>query len=220
MAVRALIVRSAAACVRPFVRLILKTRYRLRVHGAGHVPRRGGVIFAANHASFIDPLVLDAVCPRRVVFMARQALFQVRWLGFIMRGMGTLPIDRRETEVGIRRAVRLLKRGRAIMIFPEGGRQLSEELGKAKPGVGFLAGSAQVPIVPVLLKGTRDALPPGAKRLRRAKIEVAFGPEIRYPSNRLSPDICERLAQQVTAGWQQLRDSLNTHTHGDGNRCC
>lgn len=210
MAVRTLVVRSLIAFLRPVVRLLLRTRHGLRVHGAHHVPTRGGVVFAANHASFIDPVVLDVACPRRVVFLARQALFEVPWLGLIMRGMGTLPIDRRETETGIRRAIRLLKRGRAIVIFPEGGRQLSHELGKAKPGVGFLAGCAQVPIVPVLLKGTRDALPPGAKRLRLAKIEVAFGPEIRYPSTRLSPEICEHLARQVTTGWQQLRDSLNT----------
>lgn len=218
-AVRTLVIRSLAAFLRPIVRVLLKTRYGLRVHGAQHVPRRGGVVFAANHISFLDPVVLDVACPRRVMFLARQALFQVRWLGFVMRGMGTLPIDRRETETGIRRAIRLLKRGRAVVIFPEGARQVSGELGKAKPGVGFLAGSAQVPIVPVLLKGTREALPPGAKGLQRAKIEVAFGPEIRYPNTRLSPEICERLARQVTTGWQQLRDSLNTqHTHGDGIR--
>jgi len=126
--------------------------------------------------------------------------------------MGAIPVDRRETEIGLRRAIRLLRAGRAIVIFPEGGRQLSGQLGTAKPGVGFLAGCAQVPVVPLLLSGTRQALPPGARWLRRAKIKVAFGPEIRYPDRRLSPEICERLAQQVTAGWQRLRDSLNDTT--------
>jgi 1-acyl-sn-glycerol-3-phosphate acyltransferase len=217
--VRTLVVRSLVACLRPVARGLLKARYGLRVHGAQHVPRQGGVVFAANHASFLDPVILDVACPRRVVFLAREALFQIPWLGLIMRGMGTLPIDRQETETGIRRAIQLLRAGRAIMIFPEGGRQISGELGQARPGVGFLAGSAHVPIVPVYLSGTREALPPGARGLKPAKIEVAFGPEIRYPNTRLSPEICERLAQQVTTGWQQLRDSLNTqHTHGDGIR--
>lgn len=217
MAARALLVRSLAACLRPIVLAVLKAGFGLRIHGAHHVPRRGGVVFAANHSSFIDPIVLDVVCPRPVTFLARQALFDVPWLGLVMRGMGTLPIDRQETEIGIRRAIRLLKRGGAVMIFPEGGRQISEELGQAKPGVGFLAGAAQVPIVPLFLAGTRQALPPGARRLKRAKIEVAFGPEIRYPDRRLSPEICERLAQQVTAGWQRLRDSLNTTQHYDSH---
>ena len=210
--VRALAVRSLVAFLRPFARVLLNVRCGLRVHGAARVPRSGGVIFAANHVSFLDPVVLDMACPRRVVFLARQALFDVRWLGLVMRGMGTLQIDRHRAETGLRRAVRLLKQGKAVVIFPEGARQL-EGPGKAKRGVGFLAGCAQVPVIPVLLSGTQNALPPGGKWLKPAKIEIAFGPEIRYPSTRLSSDICEQLAQQVTTGWQQLRDSLSTQQH-------
>lgn len=216
MTVRALLVRSLTVLLRPLVRAVLSAGFGLRIEGAQYVPRQGGVVFAANHISFIDPIVINVVCPRRVVFLARQALFSVPWLGLVMQGMGTIAVDRRETEIGIRRAIWLLRAGGAVVIFPEGGRQLSGQLGRAKPGVGFLAGSARVPIVPVLLSGTRAALPPGARRLHRAKIDVAFGPEIRYPNSRLSPEICERLAQQVTAGWQQLRDSLNTKYH-DGH---
>lgn len=212
VAVRALLVRSLAALLWPAVWAVLKVGFGLQVHGRRHVPRRGGVVFATNHVSFIDPVVIALACPRPVVFLAREALFHVPWLGLILRGMGAIPVDRRETETGIRQAIRLLTRGRAVVIFPEGGRQVSGELGKAKPGVGFLAGCARVPIVPMLLSGTREAMPPGARRLKRAKIEVAFGPEIRYPDSRLSPEICERLAQQVTAAWQRLRDSLNDIT--------
>ncbi|MBI3087788.1 MAG: 1-acyl-sn-glycerol-3-phosphate acyltransferase [Candidatus Omnitrophica bacterium] len=184
--------------------LILRIVYRLTVRGLEHLPRRGGCLLACNHVSFLDPAVLVVACPRRITFLARAALFREPWLGPFMRLMGAIPVERRETDVGLRQAIRMLRRGRLIAIFPEGGRQFSGRIGAAKPGVGLLAAEARVPVVPVLLRGTFEALPPGARWLRPAKIRVAFGPPIRYPDGRLSEVAYRQLAEQVTASWHHL----------------
>lgn len=201
---RALLVGSIYHALRALAWPILRVVYRLTVHGLEHVPRRGGCILACNHVSFLDPAVLGVACPRRITFLAREPLFQEPWLGSFMRFMGAIPVDRHRTDVGLRHAVRMLRRGRVVTIFPEGGRQFSGRIGSAKPGVGLVAAKARVPVVPVLLRGTFEALPPGARWLRPAKIRVAFGPQIRYPDGRLSEHAYRQLAEQVTASWHHL----------------
>lgn len=189
--------------------LILRVGCRLEVRGRQHLPRQGGVVLASNHRSFLDPVVVGVACPRRLVFLARADLFAVPWLGGFMRFMQARSIDRHALETGLRDAIRCLRRGQAVIIFPEGGRQYSGQLGVAKPGVGLLAAGAKVPVVPVFVEGTREALPPGSKWLHPAKIRVAFGPQIGYPERRLSSAVYQQIAQDLTASWRRLHD-----THG------
>lgn len=204
--------------------LIFRVGHGLEVTGQEQVPRTGGVILASNHLSFIDPPVLGAACPRRIVFMARRNLFSQPLLGAFMRGVHVIPLARGEADVSAIRAATLqLRSGNVVTIFPEGTRQLSGRLGVAKRGVGLLAAAAKVPIVPVLVQGTFQALPPDAKRLRPGKIRVAFGTPIPYttPSTpsidssteegttgraegSTSRTYHERLAAAVTAQWRQL----------------
>jgi len=190
--------------------VLLRVGYRLRTEGLEHLPSRGGVILACNHLSFLDPVAIGAACPRRVTFLAREPLFEEPVLGPFMRFMGVIAVERPNTDVGLRQAVRALRRGGAVVIFPEGGRQFSGRVGTAKPGVGLLAAHADVPVVPVLLEGTFQALPPGAGWLRPAKIRVAFGPRIAYPRGRLSEVAYHQLARQVTACWHQLASRSQT----------
>ena len=208
--VRTVLVTCLYDVLRTITRAFLRVGYRFRVEGLEHLPKRGGVLLACNHISFIDPAAIGAACPRRVTFLARVTLFDEPLLGPFMRLMGAIAVDRRNADVGLRQAVRVLRQGRVVVIFPEGGRQFSGEIGTAKPGVGLLAAHAKAPIVPVLLEGTRQALPPRARWLRPAKIRVAFGPQIHYPVARLSEVAYQQLAQQVTARWHQLASRSHT----------
>ena len=203
--------------------LFFRCRFGLEISGQAHVPKTGGVIVACNHVSFLDPPVLGAACPRPLRFMARADLFHGA-LGAYMRAVGVLPLKRGEADPSaVRAAVAILRGGGAVAIFPEGGRQLSGKLGRAKRGVGLLAQLGRVPVVPALIQGTCEALPPDATRLQRAKIRVAFAPSIPYtytpvvarvpsaaprtagtvegPLARLRH---EQLADAVTHAWRQL----------------
>ena len=207
--------------------LFFRAGFGLDVRGQEHVPRRGAFILASNHLSYLDPPLLGAVCQRRLSFMARANLFAQPLLGAFLRAVHVIPLQRGEGDLGaIREAVRQLRQGDAVAIFPEGGRQFSGQLGRAKRGVGLLAAAADVPIVPVLVQGTFQALPPGSHRLHRAKIRVAFGPPIPYtiptvlstdaPVSTQSTgrqgearDRHEQLADALTRQWRRLAEQLN-----------
>ena len=199
--------------------IFFRLGFGLEVHGQAHVPKTGPFILASNHISFLDPPLLGAACPRRLSFMARSTLFRQPVLGAFMRAVYVIPLERGEADLGaVREALRRLQLGEAVAIFPEGGRQLSGTLGIAKRGVGLLALAAQVPIVPVLVQGTNEALPPDATRLHQAKIRVAFAPPISYTSGSLELAAGktararhEQLAQDVTQAWRQLTAQMPTN---------
>ena len=200
--------------VRGASRIILQIGFGLQGTGEEHVPKRGGCIIASNHVSFLDPNVVGSSAPRPVRFMARDTLFVHPLMWLYLQGVGVIPLKRGESDPSaVREALRSLRRGEALALFPEGTRQLSGMLGQARRGVGLLACMAKVPIVPVYVHGTFEALPPDAKRLRRAKIRVAFGPPISYtdvpsatdaiPASRLHH---QRLADAVTQAWHRLEE--------------
>lgn len=165
----------------PFYKLgvfIIRTIFRinggLEIRGVENIPLKGGAIIASNHLSYLDPPLLAAVLPRRATFMARRGLFHIPILGWFISHFA-FPVDRERTLPStIKEAVRRLKNGELIVIFPEGRRSETGELLEAKGGIGMLVRLSNVPVIPALIVGTDKALPIRAKWLKRAKILVAF----------------------------------------------
>ena len=200
--------------------LFFTCRFGLRVVGRERVPARGPFILASNHISYLDPPLVGVACPRRLRFMARADLYGSRRLAAFLNGVRVISLKRDEPDLrAVREALACLRRGEPVAIFPEGGRQLSGTLGEARRGVGLLALAAQVPIIPVFVQGTFQALPPGATELQSAKIRVAFGEPIPYTDE--PPSLQERrragaagkerqeaLAGAVTRQWRRLREQL------------
>lgn len=153
---------------------------RLEVVGASHIPREGGVLLVANHASFLDPPVLGCAVPHRYVrYMARDTLFTNRWFGRLLRALAAVPISREKGDVGaLKKALKVLQEGDCLGLFPEGTRTRDGNLQPAKPGVGFLVAKAGVPVVPAYIDGTYRAWPRHGKWIKPAKIRVRFGPPI------------------------------------------
>jgi 1-acyl-sn-glycerol-3-phosphate acyltransferase len=146
-----------------------------RFHVEGGVPRRGGVLVAANHASYFDIPLLGCGMPRRAWYLGRSDLFfpllkgVLQWLGWIPLKLGRL--DRKAFD----RAIALIKAGRVVVIFPEGSRSPDGRLRHAKPGLGMIVAQTGCPVVPAYLKGTFEVLPTGAKRPRFHHVSVSFG---------------------------------------------
>lgn len=146
----------------------------------GSVPKRGGLLVAANHASYFDIPLLGCGMPRRAWYLGRSDLFMpgvkaiLQWLGWIPLKLGRL--DRRAFD----RAISLIKAGKVVVIFPEGGRSLDGRLRNAKAGLGMIVAQTGCQVVPAYLKGTFDVLPAGAKRPRFHPVSVSFGEPLSF----------------------------------------
>jgi len=154
--------------------------FRYRVIGS--VPRDGGFLVAANHASYFDIPLLGCGMPRRAWYLGRSDLFPVpgvngilQWLGWIPLRLGRL--DRKAFE----KAIALINRGKVVVIFPEGSRSLDGRLGEAKPGLGMIVAQTGCPVVPAYLKGTFEVLPSEAKWPRFHPVNVRFGEPVNFP---------------------------------------
>jgi len=133
-----------------FLGPMLRFVYRLEFIGQENVPA-GAAIVCTNHSSAIDPLLLSLAVgfDNWLHYMAKAELFDIPILGKIIEKAGTFPVKRGESDVNaIRTAIRYLKNGEKIMIFPEGTRVSSDDAVAAKTGAVRLAAQMNVPIVP------------------------------------------------------------------------
>ena len=159
--------------------MFLKIFCRLEVYGRDNIPKTGGFILASNHVSFLDPLAVGVSIDRKVSFVARHDLFSVPLLGWWMSGVGAFPVKRDSTGLSaLREAICRLRRGEGLVLFPEGKRSPDGSPGEPESGVGFIAVKSEVPVIPVLIKGTDRAFPKGAKFIKPHKISVYFGSQI------------------------------------------
>ena len=107
------------------VSAILRTALRVRVVGAANVPRAGGLLVVANHVSNFDPPLLGIAVPRPVSYMAKKELFGIPVLGAILPRVNAFPVDRAAGgTAALRASLRMLKEGRCVGMFPEGGRNV------------------------------------------------------------------------------------------------
>ncbi len=166
---------------RGLCKLVCLVLWRFRATGADNVPRTGPVIVACNHISYLDPVALGIGLPRMLTYLAKKQLFEIPVLGPIIRGCGAYPLDRDAGGVAaVRVALRVLKEGRCIGIFPEGTRNLTGTAPE-KGGAAFLAALSGAPVVPAAVCGTKDAK-------RFAQIRVAYGEPLIIVRNRKADD--------------------------------
>jgi 1-acyl-sn-glycerol-3-phosphate acyltransferase len=158
---------------------ILRALYRVQVEGREHVPRRGPVILAANHRSFLDSIFLPLVIGRRVTYVAKAEYFDDPKTAWFFRAVGQIPIRREggsASEGALAAATDVLERGGVFGIYPEGTRTRDGFTHRGHTGVARLAVRTGAPIVPVGLVGTDDCQPTD-KKLPRAfrTVHVRFG---------------------------------------------
>ncbi|MBZ4645773.1 MAG: 1-acyl-sn-glycerol-3-phosphate acyltransferase [Petroclostridium sp.] len=140
--------------VKYLIQIIAKIIFRIEIRGLQNVPTHGACIICFNHKSTLDPPVIGVFIPRQLVFMAKEELFKVPVLGFIIKALGAFPIKRGAGDVSaIKNALSILKEGKVLAMYPEGTRSKSGDLNQAKPGVALIATRAKVPVVPVGVTG-------------------------------------------------------------------
>jgi 1-acyl-sn-glycerol-3-phosphate acyltransferase len=151
------------AVLRPLTSLL----YAARVTGVENVPQTGPLIVAANHRSYLDPPLLGAWFPRTIYYMAKKELFTIPLLGWILRNVHSFPVA---DPSAIKHALKSLKAGECVGIFPEGTRNI-DGAATARRGAVLIAATAKCPIVPVGLVNTESAF----RRFRADPVEVNIG---------------------------------------------
>ncbi len=136
--------------------------FKITVVGRENIPKKlGGCIIASNHVSNNDPPFIGVVFKGKYSFMAKEELFRNRLFGWLIRRLGAFPVKRGAKDFSaIDTAIESLDKGRTFIIFPEGTRSRTGELGKPKSGVSLIAVKAKAPVIPVFVKY-------GRKKFRR-----------------------------------------------------
>ena len=199
------------------VRAGARLLFRLQVSGQDHIPRTGGVLIAANHTSYLDIPILGCALPRQASFIGRMDLFS-GIVGTILRYLGWIPIRRERVDrKAFDEAVGRLKAGRVVVIYPEGSRSPDGQLQPGKPGIGMIAAAAGCPVVPALLEGTYEALPPGASWIRVRPIRVIFGQpmdfsaELESESEDTKKVVYQQMSQEIMDKIAELRREMSSH---------
>ncbi|MFO0334074.1 MAG: lysophospholipid acyltransferase family protein [Pseudomonadota bacterium] len=170
----------------------------LAVRGLEHLPP-GPCVVVANHASYLDGVVMQAALPPRFAFVIKPALVHVPLASLLLRRLGSEFVDRSKRESRAADARRVLKRaanGQAIGFFPEGTFTPAPGLGPFHAGAFVTAARAGLPVVPIALRGTRAILPAEAALPQPGRIEVELLPAL-APGTPDEPDRADRLRREA-----------------------
>ncbi len=180
---------------------IMYSCFGLKVRGRPNFPRRGGVVVASNHASFVDPVAVGVAAPRPMAFLARHSLYRSPAFGKFIWRLNAYPLPRESTSTeALRRALKLLRGGWPLLVFPEGTRTPDGKLQPFRGGLALLASKGRVPVIPVAVRGSYECWPRSRRFPRPGKITVAFGPLILYDEKSDTYDsFTERVAGAVAA---------------------
>ena len=175
--------------------------FRYRVIHPERMIQTGPVILAMNHQSYLDPPLAGIACTRPIYFLARKSLLNVPILGRILPKLNVIPVDQEGMDRGALKALlRILRAGEGALVFPEGARTLDGNLQPALPGLGFIIAKTRVPVVPMRIFGSHEALPRGGGRLRLHPITVVIGNPLYFTETGVGTskkDLYQQLSQRI-----------------------
>jgi len=211
--------RKGVGWTYPLVRAIISLPalllYRTRAIGVKNVPKTGPLILAPNHFSQMDHFFVGLYLRRQVRFMAKSQLFGPPVLTYVYKHGGVFPVRRgHHDEEAFETAFTILDQEGMLLIYAEGGRSRSGELGDVKPGIGRIALESGAPVVPVAIHGSAGVR--RWKRFRFPKVTVQFGEPLSFPVEE-SPSR-ERQLEVATEVFDEVREMYGGLVTGNGRR--
>ena len=192
---------------------LTKLLLRFHVSGRENLPEPP-FILASNHSSIIDPALVGIACYKyRVDFMAKSELFTVPILGAWVKAVGCIEVKRSGNNVGsLKEAIKRLRAGRIVGIFPEGTRSIDGNLQMAKKGTGFIIAKASVPVVPVYVKGSDKAAPKDSHLVVGTEVKVFIGKPVfphDFPGVTGDKDFYESFAGETMKHIAELKEKCD-----------
>lgn len=211
--------RKGVGWTYPLVRAIISLPalliYRVRAIEVKNVPRTGPLLLAPNHFSQMDHFFVGLYLRRQIRFMAKSQMFGPPVLTYIYKHGGVFPVRRgHHDEEAFKTAFTILDQEGMLLVYAEGGRSRSSELGEVKPGIGRIALEAGVPVVPVAIHGSSKVR--RWKRFRFPKVTVQFGEPVSFPREE-SPSH-ERQLEVATEVFGHVREMYGELVTRSGRR--
>ena len=174
---------------------------RMSTSGKENLDPTKPYIFVSNHKSYLDIPTLFQTIPHNLHFIAKKEVRWIPFIGWYMMGTGMIFVDRSnkaKARVSLEKAAKLIKKGKDVLMFPEGTRSKDGKLMDFKGGAFKLAKAAGVDIVPVAIKGTEVVLPPGTFFIKPHPVEVVIGKPISSNDNEVG-ELIKQSRQAVVA---------------------
>lgn len=190
------------------IRNVMWRFFNVTIEGEENLAIDGPMIIAPVHRSNLDVLLVNAISERRVRSLAKQSMFTTSVGRWLFSALGAFPVERGTADrEALRVSTMLLDRGEPLMIFPEGTRQSGPDVGEVFDGAAYLSGKTGAPVVPVGFVGTEEALPSGAKMVRRSRVRIVIGKPIepeRGETGRVSRSQREAFSAKLRGELQRL----------------
>jgi len=174
------------ACLRAVATIYSRLLHRARLVGPASdpLPPEGAGILVSNHLSGVDPVILSIVTKRRVRFLMAREYYETPFLRGMVRRMGCIPVNRDGKDLGATKAaMRALRDGEIIGIFPQGGIRQAESSLEGKSGVALLALRTGAPVFPFRVEGSPNLPSVFRAALTPSRVKVLYGPPIRFTSS-------------------------------------
>ena len=166
-----------------------------RVVGTENIPASGAFILAANHVSNWDPPFLGTFVAREVCYMGKEELFKNPVMAWACRNLHVFPVKRGAADkTAIKTAVKILKDGKCLGIFPEGTRSKTGKLGKAEAGVSLIAAMTKAPIIPAAIVGTEKIF---SSEVKFPRLTVVYGTPMKFTGSTKDRDALDAFAQSI-----------------------
>lgn len=191
--------------------------FKVRIVGVKNIPKRGAFLLVSNHVSYFDPPLISGVTPRPLYFFARKSLLKNWWFGLLHKGMNIIPVDVNGGDISaVKRAIEALKDDRPLVAFPEGTRSEDGTLQRGKAGVGMIACKAQVPMLPVRVFGTFEALGKQTTKPRWGMpLTVVIGQPLAVSDYDVGPGDKERYQKAVDRAMEAISKIEKPQAHTD-----
>jgi 1-acyl-sn-glycerol-3-phosphate acyltransferase len=153
-----------------------KAFFDFTVIGSENARFPGPALIACNHVSYLAPLLVGAALDEDIYYFARRSLFRFRITAWLFKHWQVIPIDRDKPEPSSMKSIfQRLTEGKKLILFPEGTRSPDGQLQRGEPGIGMMIARSKVPVLPVRVFGTYEALPRDKKFFRRTRITISIG---------------------------------------------
>jgi 1-acyl-sn-glycerol-3-phosphate acyltransferase len=198
--------RASYAFVRGLFILLAKPYFRLEVLGAENVPAHGPFVLSPVHRSNLDFILASTVRRGRMRYMGKASIWKSRPLGRFVSMLGAFPVHRGTADrESVRTCLEVIENGEPLVMFPEGTRKSGPKVAEIFDGTAYVAARAGVPIVPVGIGGSDEAMPVGAKMIKPHKVVVIVGKPITPPPGDGTGRVKRRVVREMTA---QLQSDL------------